>query len=149
VRRRAAVEKVWKGGLLIGRGTFHKQYTKHGCENVAYRSGMIWSQNPKQLAGKNSGLAALNCAYLMGAARAILLGFDMKPQEGRNNFHNLHPVSGKPNYTHRYVNLFIPEFIQAAKNCDDLGFVVINATPGSALECFPKRSLDWCLERYA
>lgn len=147
-RRKSAIRNTWKGRFIIGRGNYRKIYAGDGVLNVAYRSGMEWSANNRILGGKNSGLAALNCAWLMGASRAILLGFDMKPTDGRNNYHALHPVSGKPNYTHRYVSLFIPEMERAAKRTEDLGFVVINATPDSALTCFPSRPYDWCLENF-
>jgi hypothetical protein len=147
-RRKGAVLDVWEGGLLIGRGNYRKLFEAGGCKNVAYRSGVVWSTEPEVLGGKNSGLAAINAAWLMGAKRAVLLGFDMKPVEGRNNYHSIHPVSGKPNYTHRYVQIFIPEIAKASEMVEKVGFVVINATEGSALTCFPKRSLDWCRKMY-
>jgi hypothetical protein len=147
-RRKAEVGKVWQGGLKIGRGNYQAIFRASGVVNVAYRSNWVWSEDPYMLGGKNSGLAAINAAYLMGARRAILLGFDMKPVEGRNNYHTHHPVSGKPNYVHRYVSLFVPEMVKASERIEQAGFIVINATEGSALECFPKRSLDWCLKKY-
>lgn len=147
-RRKKVVQEKWQGGHLIGRGNYRKLWEAGGCLNVAYRSGVVWSTEPYVLGGKNSGLAAINCAWLMGAKRAVLLGFDMRPVEGRNNYHSTHPVSGKPNYTHRYVQIFIPEIAKASAFIEKVGFVVINATPNSALTCFPKRSLEWCREMY-
>jgi len=152
-RRKAAIKRTWRGSYVIGRGPNHKLYASDGVTNVAYRSGLYWSENSRILGGKNSGLAAVNAAWLMGATRAILLGFDMKPTPGpdgrqRNNYHNLHPGPQDRNYTHRYKHLFIPEFEKAAQEMERLGFVVINATPDSALTCFPMRSLQWCLDRY-
>ena len=75
------------------------------------------------------------------------LGFDMQgAADGRNNFHNLYADAPKAP-AHRYVGIFLPEFEKAAKRLEAIGGgVVINLTPGSALKCFPERSLDWALE---
>lgn len=42
--------------------------------------------------GRNSGFQAINLAYHFGAARIILLGFDMQVgQDGRRHWHGDHP----------------------------------------------------------
>jgi hypothetical protein len=133
------------GGLLIGRGPYRDAYRRTGVTNLAYRSGEVFSIDPRLLGGRNSGLAAVNAAWLMGAARIFLLGFDMAGDGDRNNFHNLYD-DGPKAPAHRYVSIFLPEFEKAAKRLETIGGgVVINLTEGSALTYFPERSLDWAL----
>lgn len=144
-RRMPEVQETF-GGLLIGRGPYRDAYRRHGVTNLAYRSGEVFSQDPRLLGGRNSGLAAVNAAWLMGASRIFLLGFDMASSpDGRNNFHNLYE-DGPKAPAHRYVGIFLPEFDKAAKRLETIGGgVVINLTEGSALTSFPERSLDWAL----
>ncbi len=145
-RRREDVLGSFKG-KIVGRGPYDWQYRKDGVINVGYKTGQHWSDDPRVVGGKNSGLAALNAAALMGAERAFLLGFDMRQVEGRANYHRLHlAVEQKQN---RYHDLFIPEFCKAAKRIEQLGRpIVINCTPGTALKCFPERTLEWVLREY-
>lgn len=55
------------------------------------------------LAGKDSGTKAINLAYLLGAKRIDLLGFDMKPN---GNFHDLHVLAGRQNHYPKFVEAF-------------------------------------------
>ncbi|WP_300396406.1 hypothetical protein [Henriciella sp.] len=87
------------------------------------------SEDPKKLAGACGGAMALNLAYLMGAARIILHGFDMRP----GNYHDDHRVKTPVN---KYEADFIPSIEAMAVRLE--GKVeVFNATPNSALRCFP------------
>jgi len=145
-RRREEVLATFKG-RIIGRGPYDWQYRKDGVTNVGYKTGQEWSDDGRVLGGKNSGLAAMNAAALMGAHRMFLLGFDCQQVGGRANYHRLHlAVEQKQN---RYHDLFIPEFRKAALRIESLGRpMVINCTPGTALKCFPERSLEWVLQEY-
>lgn len=145
-KRKKEVLETFKG-KIIGRGPYQSMYKRDDLINVAFRQGDQWSEDPRQLAGRNSGLAATNAAILMGAKRVFLLGFDMKPIEDRNNYHKLHPTSVGRNL-HRYTTYFLPEFLQASKRCETLGHIIINCTPDSALTCFPERTLEWVLNEY-
>jgi len=86
--------------------------------------------------GKNSGYQAINVAYLLGCTRIILLGYDMKggPEA---HFFGLHPEGLRrcPDYG---------KFVAAFRSIDpdEYGIEIINCTPGSALDAFPKRPLD-------
>ncbi len=143
-RREGEVRETFDG-LLIGRGPYRDAYRRTGVTNLAYRSGEVFSIDSRLLGGRNSGLAAVNAAWLMGAARIFLLGFDMAGDGDRNNFHNLYE-DGPKAPAHRYVSIFLPEFEKAAKRLETIGGgVVINLTEGSALKYFPERSLDWAL----
>ncbi len=89
--------------------------------------------------GSNSGFQALNLAVHLGAARILLLGFDMRVVGHRTHWHDGHP---RPTPHDVYKNWMIPAFEAAVKDLQALGVEVINCTPGSALQCFPVLPLD-------
>jgi len=92
--------------------------------------------------GLNSGYQAINLAVHWGARRIVLLGYDMKPAlNGRMHWHTEHPVP-----TPKDAPLaFLPHFDTLLEPLARLGVQVLNATPGSALEAFPKVSLEEAL----
>lgn len=87
--------------------------------------------------GGNSGFQAINLAILWGGRPVVLVGFDMRRVNGQGHFFGEHP-QGLINrdYTH-----FAPAFQLAAKLLPD-DIKIVNATPGSALNCFPTARLD-------
>jgi hypothetical protein len=112
---------------------------------LADGSGCAFSLEPDTVAGFDSGSRCVNLAFHTGARRAVLLGFDMRdyPLEEwwEGNFHAAHrepPVPGSRE------SKFAPAHrIMAAKILEVCpGFAVLNATPGSALECWPKINLE-------
>jgi len=92
---------------------------------------------------KSSGASAINFAYHLGVKRIILLGFDMRRVDDSPNWHDDHPAPLKNPYVR-----FLKPFPIIAKEAKELGLEIINATPGSALECFPimtpQEVLDYC-----
>jgi hypothetical protein len=84
--------------------------------------------------GSNGGFQAVNLALLMGASRVVLVGFDMHG----SHFFGRHP---KPLRNVTNFNGFIRAFERAARHLP-AGVQILNATPGSALRCFPMVSLD-------
>jgi hypothetical protein len=96
---------------------------------------------PTHLAtGGNSGYQAVHLAVHYGATRIIMLGFDMKegPNKRRHWFGN-HP--GVLNAIGNY-GPWIRSFKQLAPVLKKMGIEALNCTPGSALDCFPKASLE-------
>ena len=93
--------------------------------------------------GGNSGYQAINLAYLFGATRIILLGFDMHNHSGKSHFFGDHPpqvgASGmKPD---RFIASF--RTIKPEK----YGIEIINCTRETALDAFPRHRLeDLCLK---
>lgn len=87
--------------------------------------------------GRNSGFQAVNLALLLGANPLILIGFDMRGGK-KNHFFGNHPEGLRQ--TVSYTN-FIESFRWAAKRLPE-GIKIFNATPDSALDCFPKVSLN-------
>lgn len=88
----------------------------------------------------NTGGLAINLALILGARRVFLLGFDMKEQGARHNWHDLRFEAGLPavypNFKRqlaalaRHVPLTFP------------GREVVNVSNVSELEAFPKVSLE-------
>jgi hypothetical protein len=86
--------------------------------------------------GGNSGYQAVNLAFLFGAAKIVLLGFDMK---GGSHWHGDHPGAlnrGVP------TRAFAKAFPALADDLKSEGVEVLNATRDTALECFPKIDLE-------
>jgi len=105
-----------------------------GVRFVSGRHSDSFSSDPARIHyGSNSGFQALNFALLKGAKRVILVGFDMR---GRGHFFGDHP---EPLHNRSNYDAFLPEFRQAAKRCT---VPILNATPGSALDCFPMVTLE-------
>ena len=91
--------------------------------------------------GSNSGHQAVNIAFLAGAKRIVLLGFDAKRASGKTHYFGDHPDNTQAPYDHMIYN-----FKKAAPFFTEQGVEVINATPGSAIQCFKKVSLLHALE---
>jgi hypothetical protein len=89
--------------------------------------------------GDNSGFQAINLAILKGATRIVLVGFDMRRVGGLSHFFGDHPAGlSMPTDYGKYV----PAFRQAAKACS---VPIVNATPGSAIDCWPFMPLEEAL----
>lgn len=91
--------------------------------------------------GRNSGYQALHLAAHLGARRVVLLGYDMKADGDRVHWHPEHPVATPPDAPAG----FAPHFRSLVEPLARRGVEVLNATPGSALDAFPRRSLEEAL----
>lgn len=95
--------------------------------------------------GGNSGYMGMSAAFVFGAKRILLLGFDMKlGDKGLKHFDGDHPaplVQAMPfaEWLRRF-DLAVPELRRH-------GVSVVNCTPGSALRCFPMSTIDKELAR--
>lgn len=84
--------------------------------------------------GLNTGHGAVNLAYHLGASRIVLLGYDMRICRGGL----VHWHGGDTDQAWRYATLFARAFLKIAADLKNVGVSVLNATPHSALEAFPK-----------
>lgn len=98
------------------------------------------SRDPGAVAGHCGGANAINLAFLHGADPIVLLGFDMR----HGNWHDRHQRKAAAGV---YVEKFIPAIERMATELEREGVAVLNATPGSALRCFPVVTLDDVLDR--
>lgn len=97
--------------------------------SLRIRDGRRW-QNVHQM---NSGAQAIALARKLGARTIVLLGFDNAPGHWAEGEPYMHPRQPGPEAFERYAE----DFEKLARF--DLG--VVNATPGSALTCFPAGDL--------
>jgi hypothetical protein len=93
--------------------------------------------------GGNSGYQAINLAFLFGAKKIVLLGFDMKKDGEKVHFFGNHPYhqrgQGPSDWT---MDRWRFNFDQLAKDLASEGVEVINATRKTALTCFTKKALE-------
>ncbi len=90
--------------------------------------------------GNNSGFQAINFAYLEGARRIVLLGYDMQHFEGQHHWHEDYPT-GMGNFNPGMPELCAPKFGPLAADLAARGVEVINATRRTALACFKRMPL--------
>jgi hypothetical protein len=90
--------------------------------------------------GHSSGQTAVSLAITLGAARVVLLGFDMQAREGRTHYHRDRPLY-TDEHTRKtalvYATEFLPFWQGWSRAARAVGCEVMNATPGSALDEFP------------
>lgn len=89
--------------------------------------------------GGNSGYQAVNFAFLLGADRIVLLGYDMKMMNGQSHWHGDHPSGlnrGSP------LKDWVPQYRPLASDLAFEGVTVLNATRSTALDCFPIVDLE-------
>jgi hypothetical protein len=111
----------------------------YGLQLIAGKTGEGFSTDPRVLHyGSNSGFQAVNLAIVWGAARIILVGFDMRVVGGKRHFFGDHP---KPLNNRADFVSFRRPFERAAKSLPP-GVEILNATAGSALTCFPMVSFE-------
>lgn len=98
------------------------------------------SLDPRALrTGFNSGYQAINLAVHLGAARIVLLGYDMRVdhrKRSRDHFFGQHPDHSIPP-----VQACLTAFKTLIKPLAEAGVEIVNCTPDSALKCFPMRPL--------
>ena len=88
----------------------------------------------------SSGGCALNVATHFGVKRIILLGFDMRVVDDKFNWHEDHPK--QTNLRFNPYPRFLRPFPLIADDLKKLNIECLNATEGSALDAFPKVSLE-------
>lgn len=84
----------------------------------------------------NSGLLGLMVAVKLGATRILMSGFDMHG----THFFGTHPGPLRNTKPERFE-----QFKKQFAAYKPRGVEIINCTPGSGLECYPKKDLNACL----
>lgn len=121
---------------------------------AAQRYGINWihghsklgglSKEPDMIhCGKNSGFQAIGLAYLFGAARIVLLGYDLMHEPGtrRVHWHGNHPP-GLGNAASGNLGLWAREMHLLADDLKKTKTQVVNASRRTALRCFPRKTLE-------
>ena len=94
---------------------------------------------PDMIAGGGNGAnQAIQCGVKAGGKRVILLGVDMKSGEGdKPHWFGEHEDGVRSDY----VNDMMPYFETLIEPLKERGVEIINCSPNSALDCFPKAKL--------
>lgn len=92
--------------------------------------------------GSASGYQAINLAWMAGATKIVLLGFDAQVVNKQVHWHGDHPSGIRANNPYQ---LWIQNFETLAADLAENGCEVLNATPGSALRGFKKVPLEEAL----
>jgi len=90
--------------------------------------------------GKNSGFQCINLAVHLGAARIVLLGYDMAAVGEHDHWFGDHPWRLRPPYRD-----FLPLFDTLVAPLEALHIQVVNATRSTVLPTFPRVSLQEAL----
>lgn len=105
------------------------------------------STKPDHLAfGSNGGYQAMNLAALFGAARIVLLGFDLRVEKDaagkivRTHWHQGH--GHPPGVQDAKLTGMRKHFARLVEPLKAAGVEVINASVGSALTCWPMRTIE-------
>jgi len=91
--------------------------------------------------GNSSGYAAINVAVHRGAQEIVLLGFDMRFVDGRCHWHDGYPVAN----VEKSFKQMVKYFDTLVGPLKEVGVLVLNANPDSAIGAFPKISLGEAL----
>jgi len=87
----------------------------------------------------NAGAEAMALAIMLGCNPIVLVGFDMKTEKGKHNWHDNHTREIPSSI---YKDYFMRPFRALAKDAKELGVSIINCTIGSALDTFPIVALE-------
>lgn len=134
------VRKVFKGKLYTqwhdkeGKGKIWAE--SEGITAIEGRHGEGVGKD-KLVFNSNSGSQAIGLAYLLGATRIILLGYDMGAT-GRTHWFGEHP---KGLSTGNYSS-YVPTFTKLAEDLERDGIEVINCTRTTALTQFKRATID-------
>jgi len=113
---------------------------KYGLQGIRSLNRAGLTASPKTLhVGGNSGYGAINLAYLFGARRILLVGFDMQRTGGASHWHGDHV---KPLSTGQPFSRWLEKFPQLARDLAAAGVATINCSTDTALMCFPRASLE-------
>lgn len=113
---------------------------KYLAKDASHRLG-ISSDKSKISWNSNSGAAAISLAVHFGVKRIILLGFDMRLDQGKiSHWHGSH---GKPGEKRKPppFNRHLRGFPAIAQEAESMGVEIINTSLKSAILNFPKTAI--------
>ena len=125
-------------------------YTSEGIKYLAQDQSKLCgiSDSPYTVSwNTNSGAAAISLAVHLGATKIVLLGFDMKMNEaGQSHWHQEYQMDpGKRAVFPRHLRGFPP----IAEEAKMKGVRIINASPDSTIDVFPKMTVEAVLDESA
>ncbi len=136
-------ELIYKGFWVKGGPGFNDHPQVH---SLAFCGQVGLSHCPESLRhGSNSGYAAINLAYLLGASKIILLGYDLDFSGSVTHWHR-EPREQPTEFRRTLEHSMLPLFPFLVDPLEEAGVKVINANPNSALLCWPRMELQEALE---
>jgi hypothetical protein len=122
--------KVWLDTNRTNYGDVH--LLPHGplYEEPPYKNAM----KDGIATGNFSGYAAVNLAMCLGANPIYLLGFDCKHDGSRTHYHSGYERTAEETKLKQLAQ----DFTKLKRKADALGVKIVNLTPGSAIQAFPK-----------
>jgi hypothetical protein len=132
----AAPHKAAARDLLYGYGT----YEGHPWVNTYELTGFTGLERKSRglRHGNNSGHAAINLAYNLGARRIGLLGYDMYIDQDRDHWHDGYKTALKDRTLR---DKMCPFFQDIARELEAEGVQVLNYSEHSRLRCWPRLPL--------
>ena len=91
--------------------------------------------------GGNSGYAAINLAYHLGAKEIVLMGYDMGSINGSTHFHDGYKSKQNDSVYNRFKEPYSALKNEIAK----AGITIYNVSLKSQLDVFPKRNIEYFL----
>jgi len=117
-----------------------RAHARHGTLHVLGLSKPGLSHVPNIIHhGGNSGYQAVGLAHQFGAARIVLIGYDMQRTAGKAHWFGDHPAgfTNSPG-----VAGWVPRFDQLAKDAVRAQVEIINCTLETALTCFRRANIE-------
>ena len=138
-----AFARYYKGEYVVTswQGATYEQDKESRLVIVPASMDRYFSHDAAQLGGHyNSGIQAINVAYLAGARRVVLLGYDCTKINGRGHYHNGYVCDTPEGSYARYADEFdaLGAYLETA--APDLK--IYNASPVSEIKSFEKVKLN-------
>jgi len=131
-------DQIYKGFWVSGSQDFATHPQVHALRLTGQTGLETKSDGLKH--GSNSGYQCINLAYLFGAKRIVLLGYDMQPAtNGRTHWHS---EPRQSNFAQVLKLSMLPHFETLVQPLKEAGVEVLNANPNSALQCWPKVTVE-------
>ena len=125
-------------GMMIPDPAVHMLHN-HSARGVGVSGNGGLSEEPNALCtGANGGYQQVNFSTLAGAAKVLLIGYDMRFPNGRSHWHGGHPVKTAEDLYSTYARSYSTMLPQLRKS----GVEVVNCTPDSAIRCFRFSTLE-------
>jgi hypothetical protein len=133
----ADIVKRFRGEVWSQDATTCARWPKVKRVRAANREGL--GRDGKIHLNGNSGFQAINLAFFLGYRRIVLLGFDMRlGPKGEKHHHPDHP---SPMVQGQTFSEWLHKSNRLSLDLANAGCEVLNATPSSALSCWPMVNL--------
>lgn len=128
----------------IGSHFYKKRQKGQQIIELPYESGVGLGKD-KLIHGGNSGYLAVNLAYLLGAKKIILVGYDHQHTNGKRHWHSDYDKSKFP-FNADHMDRMVHNFEILSKDLIDNGIDIVNCSIDTALTVARHSTLEKELE---